>query len=116
MLREAIRFVVEQLAQTPPLAGLISAALSPTPGMSDAQLDTYVKEGMFSSWHPVGTCLDIRLCFHKIVNYGTGTTSMLPLDQGGVVDSSLKVYGTQNVYVADAGIIPLVGAVSAMCF
>lgn len=37
---------------------------------------------------------------------------MLPLDQGGVVDPNLKVYGTQNVYVADAGIIPLASAVS----
>lgn len=61
VLREAIRFVVEQLAQTPPLASLISAALNPTPGMSDAQLNTYVKEGMFSSWHPVGTCLNTSL-------------------------------------------------------
>lgn len=33
---------------------------------------------------------------------------MLPLEQGGVVDPTLKVYGTNNVYVADAGIIPLV--------
>lgn len=33
---------------------------------------------------------------------------MLPLDQGGVVDSNLKVYGTDNVFAGDASIIPLV--------
>ena len=32
---------------------------------------------------------------------------MLPQDQGGVVDSSLKVYRTLNVCVVDASIIPL---------
>jgi choline dehydrogenase-like flavoprotein len=36
-----------------------------------------------------------------------GTASMLPRQDGGVVDSSLKVYGTANVRVVDASIIPL---------
>jgi choline dehydrogenase len=42
--------------------------------------------------------------------HGTGTTSMLPLSYGGVVDPRLLVYGTQNLRVVDAGIIPLVPA------
>jgi choline dehydrogenase len=42
--------------------------------------------------------------------HGTGTTSMLPLNLGGVVDTHLRVYGTKNLRVVDAGIIPLVPA------
>lgn len=38
----------------------------------------------------------------------SGTTSMLPRNKGGVVDNHLKVYGTSNVRVCDASIIPLV--------
>ncbi|CAG8979985.1 hypothetical protein HYALB_00005158 [Hymenoscyphus albidus] len=47
----------------------------------------------------------IRTEFH-----GTGTTSMLPLEYGGVVDSHLRVYGTRNLRIVDAGIFPLVPA------
>ena len=42
--------------------------------------------------------------------HGTGTTSMLPLEHGGVVDTHLRVYGTKNLRIVDAGIIPLVPA------
>lgn len=48
---------------------------------------------------------NLRTEFH-----GTGATSMMPLELGGVVDSSLLVYGTINLRVVDAGIIPLVPA------
>lgn len=47
----------------------------------------------------------IRTEFH-----GTGTTSMLPLELGGVVDNRLRVYGTHNLRIVDAGIFPLVPA------
>lgn len=48
-----------------------------------------VKECSGSSWHPVGTC------------------SMLPKEDGGVVDTSLKVYGVLNLRVVDASVVPL---------
>lgn len=31
---------------------------------------------------------------------------MLPRDKGGVVDAELKVYGTKNVRVVDASVLP----------
>ncbi|KFA71233.1 hypothetical protein S40288_03871, partial [Stachybotrys chartarum IBT 40288] len=38
----------------------------------------------------------------------TGTCSMLPHEMGGIVDSSLRIYGTMNLRVCDASVIPLV--------
>ncbi|PSK59293.1 Cellobiose dehydrogenase [Elsinoe australis] len=39
-----------------------------------------------------------------------GTAAMLPLNLGGVVDSQLLVYGTSNLRVVDASIMPLIPA------
>ena len=47
----------------------------------------------------------VRTEFHS-----SGTTSMMPLKLGGVVDTHLRVYGTKNLRIVDAGIIPLVPA------
>jgi len=47
----------------------------------------------------------VRTEFH-----GSGTTSMMPLELGGVVDTHLRVYGTKNLRIVDAGIMPLVPA------
>lgn len=38
----------------------------------------------------------------------SGSTAMLPLDLGGVVDTELRVYGTQGLRVVDAGVMPMV--------
>lgn len=51
--------------------------------------EEYVKNFVSTTYHPVGTC------------------SMMSKDKGGVVDSKLKVYGTSNVRVADASILPV---------
>jgi choline dehydrogenase len=46
---------------------------------------------------------NLRTEFHAC-----GTTAMMPLSLGGVVDPSLKVYGMDNLRVVDAGVMPLI--------
>ncbi|KAK5942337.1 hypothetical protein PMZ80_004900 [Knufia obscura] len=50
----------------------------------------YVRESATTEYHPCGTC------------------AMLPKEIGGVVSSSLTVYGTQNVRVVDSSMMPLI--------
>lgn len=50
----------------------------------------YLRKTMISAWHPCGTC------------------AMLPLADGGVLDHKLVVYGTKNIRVVDASMIPLI--------
>ncbi|KAJ7263674.1 alcohol oxidase [Mycena haematopus] len=55
------------------------------------------------------TDADIEAWLRSVVasdNHEVGSLSMMPQSLGGVVDTSLKVYGTANVRVADASIIP----------
>jgi len=49
----------------------------------------YVRRNCFTCYHPIGTA------------------SMLPREEGGVVDNELRVYGTKNLRVIDASIFPL---------
>jgi choline dehydrogenase-like flavoprotein len=51
--------------------------------------ENYAKANMATIWHPMGTC------------------AMLPKEDGGVVDSTLSVYGTSNLRVVDASIMPI---------
>ncbi|KAI0782928.1 GMC oxidoreductase [Abortiporus biennis] len=60
---------------------------------SDDELREWIRNNGISMFHPVGTA------------------SMLPREDGGVVDSNLVVYGTKNIRVVDASIIPLVVSV-----
>lgn len=41
------------------------------------------------------------------IYHGIGTCAMEPRDKGGVVDARLKVYGTSNLRVVDASVVPL---------
>lgn len=43
-----------------------------------------------------------------------GTCSMMPREMGGVVDSALRVYGTKNLRVVDASVMPFITAGDTM--
>lgn len=56
---------------------------------SDDEWDDWLREVSFTEYHPSSTC------------------AMMPLEQGGVVDANLRVYGLANVRVADASVPPI---------
>ncbi|KAF2226725.1 hypothetical protein BDZ85DRAFT_256659 [Elsinoe ampelina] len=61
--------------------------------------------------HPITTLEDARklLPVSAATNYHPcGTCSMMREDLGGVVDEQLRVYGTENVRVCDASVLPII--------
>lgn len=85
----AVKFA-RKIASVEPFASTIIAPLEPGPDIqTDDQFADYCKEKMQSVFHPVGTA------------------SMLPMEDGGVVSPSLLVYGTKNIRVVDASVIPM---------
>jgi choline dehydrogenase len=90
-----------QLMRTEPFASKLKKGLDgdliPIPGFAGPYNDPKTLEEAkdFVRWN----CIT---CYHPI-----GTASMLPKDEGGVVDTKLKVYGTKNLRVVDASIFPL---------
>ncbi|PMD45980.1 GMC oxidoreductase [Hyaloscypha variabilis F] len=80
-----------QIATTPPLSDVWDSEYEP--GLenvnTDAEWKDFVLNTTLTIYHPVGTC------------------AMLPRMDGGVVDPKLKVYGTRNLRVVDASIIPV---------
>ena len=91
VLIAALRFNREILA-TPPMLELQAAQFVPPVDADEDALNEVINNGIRTEFHPSGTC------------------AMLPLEQGGVVDSHLRVWGTQNLRVVDAGIFPMIPA------
>lgn len=79
---------LRQIAASPEYSAYIEKET--VPGAQVTDLQTYT------------TTIGFTTEYHHL-----GSASMLPRDQGGVVDNTLKVYGTTNVRVCDASIIPL---------
>jgi len=77
-----------KLAATSDMAKFMKAEAY-TAGQDDSALLGGYKSGAGTEYHPCATC------------------SMLPEEDGGVVDTNLLVYGTKNLRVIDASIIPL---------
>lgn len=61
--------------------------------------------------HPISSLEDAKkiLPINAATNYHPcGTCSMMREDIGGVVDEKLRVYGTKNVRVCDASVLPII--------
>ncbi|KAF2227673.1 choline dehydrogenase [Elsinoe ampelina] len=88
-LVEIVKFMRE-VAGTYPLAQAWEGEYEPGPEVvGDEAVRDYVKRTVASLYHPVGTC------------------GMMPLEDGGVVDPELKVYGTEGLRVVDASVMPI---------
>ena len=85
---------LERLARSPPLSDYIKPngkRNHPTAHVEDLNAaKDYARTTVLSNYHPAGTC------------------AMLPRNEGGVVNNRLIVYGTSNVRVVDASIMPLI--------
>ncbi|HEX4831783.1 MAG TPA: GMC family oxidoreductase N-terminal domain-containing protein [Trebonia sp.] len=90
--RKALRQGLEQvraLFQAPALAAVTGPALLPAPAAGEGELDAFISQSLVSIWHPVGTC-----------RMGTAA--------GTVVSPRLAVHGLENLYVADASVMPAI--------
>jgi choline dehydrogenase-like flavoprotein len=94
--------IVRKLFQMPPLSTLTTGETIPgfkdiPPGNdgnggntgSKSDWEKWVKKNFVPVSHPIATC------------------AMMRKDLGGVVDGRLRVYGSQNVRVVDASIVPM---------
>ena len=86
-LRTSVRLTREILAQSA-LTPFRGEELSPGPALkTDAEIDAFVRRGVETCYHPVGTC---RM----------GTT------RDCVVDAECRVHGTTGLRVVDASVMP----------
>jgi choline dehydrogenase-like flavoprotein len=85
---------LETIASSEPFHGellKLTGAREPAFYLQDLEVaKEYVRRTVNSMWHPCGTC------------------AMLPREKGGVVDERLVVYGTANLRVVDASVMPLI--------
>lgn len=91
VLQRALAFN-KRLIATQSMAQLAPQLLSPPADASTADLAHYIRSRGQTEYHP------------------SGTAAMMPLALGGVVDPALLVYGTTNLRIVDASILPLVPA------
>ena len=88
-MRNGVKLMREVFNQGP-IAALIKSELQPGPDvLSDQQLDQWISQVGDTVYHPVGTC-------------------KMGIDEMAVVDPNLKIYGLENIRVADASIMPII--------
>ncbi|KAL0957059.1 hypothetical protein HGRIS_003157 [Hohenbuehelia grisea] len=89
ILVSAIKYI-RKVVTSPALKAALACEAAPGPEVQfDEELVRYIKANIQTIYHPVGTA------------------SKLPREDGGVVDGTLKVYGTKNLRIVDASIIPV---------
>ena len=81
--------LVRHLADTPPIRKLVTKETVPGPSTKDDAMSRFIQEEVVGYSHPVGTCK-------------MGRSN----DPSVVVDSSGRVHGYENLFVADASIMP----------
>ena len=91
VLREAIGFN-SRLIETASMALLLPEFGSPGANSTDEEIMEYIRSKGQTEYHP------------------SGSAAMMPMEMGGVVDPDLLVYGTGNLRVVDASVMPLVPA------
>ncbi|TIA72901.1 hypothetical protein E3P91_01753 [Wallemia ichthyophaga] len=84
ILKAGIRFVRSVIAQTEPLREIIGREVSPGNGVSE---EAFMAHAPACDYHP-------------------GCTARMGSGETGVVDSTLRVHGCENVFVADASVMP----------
>ncbi|KAI1352214.1 aryl-alcohol dehydrogenase [Xylaria sp. FL0043] len=93
VLAHHLRYL-ETIASSPSFATVVKQPLQYQDAASQfgniESAKKYLRSRAVSMWHLAGSC------------------PMLPRDKGGVVDTSLKVYGVSNLRVVDSSIMPLI--------
>ena len=78
------------MGRTSPFADLVVEEMQPSPDVDgDEAMLAYIRETGTTVYHPCGTC-------------------RMGMDEGAVVDPSLRVHGITGLRIADASVMPLV--------
>jgi choline dehydrogenase len=90
---------IRRIMKTEPIASLVEEEIAPGPALNtEEDLAQYTRDHTEISLHPIGTC-------------------RMGSDEGAVVGPDLRVRGTENLWIADASIIPenLSANMNAVC-
>ncbi|KAI0644103.1 alcohol oxidase [Trametes meyenii] len=91
---------VQKIGKATPFSDIVNLQTDPDASIqTDEELSSYIDATSSASLDNSDETCDLT-------RYA-GTAAIGPRDEGGVVDNSLKVYGTANLRVVDASVIPL---------
>jgi choline dehydrogenase-like flavoprotein len=91
--------LVRRIVARAPLADVVTEEVMPGPACAGAEsIERYLRDNLEVAYHPAGTC-------------------RMGIDDGAVVDPDLRVRGIENLWIADASIMPdlISGNTNAVC-